>query len=205
VQVPTKTAPTRDVRVEIRFKNNLILRAMKEAGIKTVKELADRSGVPYNSVCALIGMRASACGRCTGEWSRAAVDVATALRKEPEEIFSWFQRHRHLDRSVFTLGEVASEVALVSASTDPERQLFQHELRNKISGLLNRLNDKEKKIVQMRFGLEPYSREHTYDEISKVFGVTKTRIDMLTRRSLRRLRHPAIVKTLRPYIDVFAD
>lgn len=204
IEVLTGTAPTRDVRVEVRFRNNLILRAMKEAGIKTIKELSDRSRVPYTLVCALIGMRAPACRR-TGEWSRAAVDVATALHKEPEEIFSWLQRHRHLDRSVFALGEVASEALLVSVPTDPERQLLQYELRNKISGLLNGLNAREKQIVQMRFGFEPYCREHTYDEIGKVLGVTKSRIDMITRRALRRLRHPAIVKTLRPYVGVLAD
>ena len=188
----------RDVRVEVRFRNNLILRAMKEAGIKTAKDLSERSGVPYSKVNEMIGMRCPAYNR-RGEWHEAAFAIASALHKEPEEIFSWFQRTRALERNVFVLGEAASEAALVPDSNDPERLLLQNELRGVVASLLSALGERERQAVQMRFGFEPYCRAHDYAEIGQVLGCSGTRAMVIVDRAVRRLRHPVKMKLLQSY------
>jgi RNA polymerase sigma factor (sigma-70 family) len=198
IEVSTESAPERDVRVEVRFRNNLILRAMEEAGIKSVKELSERAGVVYPTVLDAIAMRRSACNE-KGEWRRTAFAIASALHKEPEELFSWFQRTRALKRNVFVLGEVASEAALVPDSSDPERLLLQNELRGVVASLLSALGERERQAVQMRFGFEPYCRVHDYAEIGRVLGCTGSNAMVIVDRAVRRLRHPAKMKLLKPY------
>ena len=53
---------------------------------------------------------------------------------------------------------------------------------------LNRISPREKKVLRMRFGLLPYEREHTYEEIGLKFDVTRERIRQIEAKGLRKLR-----------------
>ncbi|MFN3349077.1 sigma factor-like helix-turn-helix DNA-binding protein [Pseudorhodoplanes sp.] len=205
IEVLTEIAPTRDVRVEIRFKNNLILRAMKEVGIKTARELSERSGISYATVIDIIGMRRPALNQ-RGDWHEAAFAIAAALHKEPEELFSWFQRSRALERNVFVLGEVASEAVLVPDSGDPERLLLQNELRGVVTSMLATLGERDRQAVQMRFGFDPYCRTHDYAEIGRALGgCSGSRAMMIVDRAVRRLRRHDRVRLLQSYRSVFNE
>ena len=64
--------------------------------------------------------------------------------------------------------------------------------------LLNTLSDREKKVVDYRFGLtDGYSR--TLEEVGKLFNVTRERIRQIEAKALRKLRHPSRMKSLGDY------
>jgi RNA polymerase primary sigma factor len=62
---------------------------------------------------------------------------------------------------------------------------------------LSTLTPREEKIIRMRFGLDGSGREHTLEEISRRFGVTRERIRQIESKALKKLRHPAITRKLK--------
>ena len=71
------------------------------------------------------------------------------------------------------------------------------ELRAVSDEALSTLTPREEKIVRMRFGLDRSGREHTLEEISHLFGVTRERIRQIESKALNKLRHPAIAQKLK--------
>ena len=73
-------------------------------------------------------------------------------------------------------------------------------LKEQIEDVLGSLNEREQKVLKLRFGLED-GRARTLEEIGKVFGVTRERIRQIEAKALRKLRHPSRSKKLRDYLD----
>ena len=81
----------------------------------------------------------------------------------------------------------------------PFELLCDKNLRNELGGLLDVLDDREKKIVFQRFGLDG-GKPKTLEEVGKRFGVTRERIRQLQNIALSKLRR-ALSKKERP-VDV---
>ncbi len=73
-------------------------------------------------------------------------------------------------------------------------------LKEQIKEVLNTLNDREQKVLKLRFGLED-GRARTLEEVGKEFDVTRERIRQIEAKALRKLRHPSRSKKLRDYLD----
>src|SRR5206468_8490825 len=69
-------------------------------------------------------------------------------------------------------------------------------LRNEVGGLLDVLDDREKKIIFQRFGLDG-GKPKTLEEVGKKFGVTRERIRQLQNIALSKLRR-ALSKKEKP-------
>ena len=81
----------------------------------------------------------------------------------------------------------------------PFELLRDKNLRNEVGGLLDVLDDREKKIIFQRFGLDG-GKPKTLEEVGKKFGVTRERIRQLQNIALSKLRR-ALSKKERP-VDV---
>ena len=73
-------------------------------------------------------------------------------------------------------------------------------LKEQIEEVLGSLNEREQKVLKLRFGLED-GRARTLEEVGKEFDVTRERIRQIEAKALRKLRHPSRSKKLRDYID----
>ncbi len=73
-------------------------------------------------------------------------------------------------------------------------------LKEQIEEVLSTLNARERKVLQLRFGLED-GRSRTLEEVGKEFGVTRERIRQIEAKALRRLRHPSRSKKLKDYLE----
>ena len=65
---------------------------------------------------------------------------------------------------------------------------------------LDELNDREKQVVRLRFGLDD-GQARTLEEVGKEFGVTRERIRQIESKTLAKLRHPHRSQKLRDYLD----
>ena len=65
---------------------------------------------------------------------------------------------------------------------------------------LGELNERERKVVRLRFGLED-GQTHTLEEVGKEFGVTRERIRQIESKTLAKLRHPHRSQKLKDYLD----
>ena len=73
-------------------------------------------------------------------------------------------------------------------------------LSNDVLEALDELNEREKEVVRMRFGLID-GRPRTLEEVGKAFGVTRERIRQIESKTLAKLRHPQRSEKLRDYLD----
>jgi RNA polymerase primary sigma factor len=65
---------------------------------------------------------------------------------------------------------------------------------------LEELNDRERQVVRLRFGLED-GQARTLEEVGREFGVTRERIRQIESKTLAKLRHPLRSQKLRDYLD----
>ncbi|NTV99953.1 MAG: RNA polymerase sigma factor RpoD [Oscillochloris sp.] len=73
-------------------------------------------------------------------------------------------------------------------------------LREQIEEVLQKLPERERKIIQLRYGLKD-GRYRTLEEVGVEFGITRERIRQIEAVALRKLRHPHLGKKLRGYLD----
>ena len=72
-------------------------------------------------------------------------------------------------------------------------------LSEQIMSALDDLNDREKQVVRMRFGLDG-GQPQTLEEVGKEFGVTRERIRQIESKTLAKLRHPRSRQKLEDYL-----
>ena len=72
-------------------------------------------------------------------------------------------------------------------------------LKNHIELILDTLSYREKKVMQLRFGLDD-GRSRTLEEVGDNFGVTRERIRQIEAKALRKLRHPTRSIALRDFL-----
>lgn len=72
-------------------------------------------------------------------------------------------------------------------------------LKGHLEEVLQTLNPREQKVLELRFGLKD-GRPRTLEEVGKEFGVTRERIRQIEAKALRKLRHPSRSKKLRDYL-----
>ncbi|MGN6758244.1 MAG: RNA polymerase sigma factor RpoD [Thermomicrobiales bacterium] len=73
-------------------------------------------------------------------------------------------------------------------------------LKSHISDSLRKLTERERRIIQLRYGLED-GRYRTLEEVGREFGITRERIRQIEAKALRKLRHPMYSRKLRGYLD----
>ena len=73
-------------------------------------------------------------------------------------------------------------------------------LKEQLSEVLGTLTDRERKVLELRFGLDD-GRARTLEEVGKEFNVTRERIRQIEAKALRKLRHPSRSRKLKDYLD----
>ncbi|MCT4585416.1 MAG: RNA polymerase sigma factor RpoD [Peptostreptococcaceae bacterium] len=73
-------------------------------------------------------------------------------------------------------------------------------LKEQLEDVLGSLNEREQKVLKLRFGLED-GRARTLEEVGREFDVTRERIRQIEAKALRKLRHPSRSKKLKDYLD----
>ncbi|WP_254666061.1 RNA polymerase sigma factor [Streptomyces sp. WMMB 322] len=73
-------------------------------------------------------------------------------------------------------------------------------LREHLEAVLSTLGERERKVVQLRYGLDD-GRPRTLEEIGVLFGVTRERIRQIESKTLTKLRDHAFADQLRGYLD----
>ncbi len=89
-----------------------------------------------------------------------------------------------------TLSEFIEDEKTLSPSQVVSRELLKDQIRE----VLNDLTERERKILELRFGLRD-STPHTLEEVGKIFGVTRERIRQIEAKALEKIRqHQKSVK-----------
>jgi len=94
------------------------------------------------------------------------------------------------------LGDFVEDPSAIAPATAAARAL----LTEAIEEALEELNDRERQVVRLRFGLDD-GQVRTLEEVGKEFGVTRERIRQIESKTLAKLRHPTRSQRLRDYLE----
>jgi len=86
------------------------------------------------------------------------------------------------------------------AAENPSHVTGQSLLKERLEHVMKLLTERERKILEMRFGLVD-GCGHTLEEIGCLYNVTRERIRQLEAKALRKLRHPARIHHLRGFLE----
>jgi len=94
------------------------------------------------------------------------------------------------------LGDFIPDADAMSPSSFASNSMLKYELDE----VLSTLTDREKKVLQMRFGLMD-GMTKTLEEVGKEFNVTRERIRQIEAKALRKLRHPSRSRKLKDFME----
>ncbi|OCS27607.1 RNA polymerase subunit sigma [Campylobacter fetus subsp. venerealis CCUG 33872] len=83
----------------------------------------------------------------------------------------------------------------------PMEQILKGDLKEQIDEVLDQLNDREKAVIRMRFGLLEDESDRTLEEIGKELNVTRERVRQIESSAIKKLKHPKVGRKLKNYIE----
>ncbi|MFC2588021.1 MAG: RNA polymerase sigma factor RpoD [Campylobacter sp.] len=86
-------------------------------------------------------------------------------------------------------------------SISPIDQILKNDLRAQIDEVLSQLNEREKAVICMRFGLLEDESDRTLEEIGKALNVTRERVRQIESSAIKKLKHPKVGRKLKNYIE----
>jgi RNA polymerase primary sigma factor len=124
--------------------------------------------------------------------ARAATKVSRVLRASEEPM--------SLDSPVGSedssqLGDFIEDVDALEPMDAAAREMLREQVKNALAVL----SDREREVLEMRFGLLD-GKDHTLEEVGQYFNVTRERIRQIEAKALRKLRHPTRSRFLRDYL-----
>ena len=86
-------------------------------------------------------------------------------------------------------------------SVSPMDFMLKSDLKDQIDDVLDQLNDREKAVIRMRFGLMFDESDRTLEEIGKELNVTRERVRQIESSAIKKLKHPKVGRKLKNYIE----
>ncbi|MGX3011986.1 RNA polymerase sigma factor RpoD [Helicobacter sp. 23-1044] len=83
----------------------------------------------------------------------------------------------------------------------PMEQVLKDDLRNQIEDVLSQLNERERAVIKMRFGLLDDESDRTLEEIGKELNVTRERVRQIESSAIKKLKHPRVGRNLKKYME----
>jgi len=132
-------------------------------------------------------------------------EIADSLNLTPERVEEIIDLFHHEPVSLETpvgededsrLGDFVED----RASPAPTEVASQQLLKEQVDRVLDELSEREKRVIQLRFGLKD-GHPRTLEEVGKEFSVTRERIRQIEAKALRKLRHPQHSRKLRDYLE----
>lgn len=116
------------------------------------------------------------------------------------------QRTTSLDKPLSEEGDSSGALGDIMADDNlpnPEEESLQSLLKDELKKLLHEvLTDRERRILQLRYGLEDY-HPRTLNEVGKVFGISRERVRQIQKQALNKLKSPKVKNKLRAYMETY--
>jgi RNA polymerase primary sigma factor len=127
--------------------------------------------------------------------------VEMSPQKVEEIMALFFRQPMSLDTPIgedadSSLGDLVEDRGSLAPTDATSHQL----LKEQIDRVLDELTEREKRVLQLRFGLKD-GQARTLEEVGKEFSVTRERIRQIEVKALRKLRHPCRSRKLKGYLE----
>lgn len=197
----------KDYRVELKVKNNLLLKKIEDGGFASVSDFCRKNNLSVSVVIALINFKKAPINK-KGEWSGLFLKLSTALKCLPEDLCPPQHLRKILKKNKAYFEMSANDVSFfLTGSQEDAAPLIEHVLRDESAKIINEtllsLTPREERVVRMRYGLTPDGEECSLEQIGKEYNVFRERIRQIEAKALRKLKHPQCSKDLRLAAEAF--
>ena len=131
-------------------------------------------------------------------------EIGVALDLTPEKVRDFLRLNQDTVSLEQPVGDddgfMLSDVIVDRNAVAPETTVATHLLNEAIKDVLSQLDDREREVVKMRFGLET-GKPATLDEVGRMFGVTRERVRQIEVKTITKLRRPEQSSQLRGFLD----
>ncbi len=86
-------------------------------------------------------------------------------------------------------------------SLSPADAILKDDLKVQIEQVLEQLNEREKAVIKLRFGIMDDESDRTLEEIGKELTVTRERVRQIESSAIKKLKHPKVGRKLKNYIE----
>ncbi len=86
-------------------------------------------------------------------------------------------------------------------SVSPAESILKDDLKAQIETVLEQLNEREKAVIKLRFGIMDDESDRTLEEIGKELSVTRERVRQIESSAIKKLKHPKVGRKLKNYIE----
>ncbi len=87
------------------------------------------------------------------------------------------------------------------SSLSPMEHILKGDLKEQIDKVLSQLNERERAVIRMRFGLLDDESDRTLEEIGKELNVTRERVRQIESSAIKKLKHPKVGRQLKNYME----
>lgn len=181
-----------EYQIEIKVKNNLILKKLEERGYKTVGAFCRTNNKMTwcSPIGNLVNLKDSPLNS-KGDFHSFVLEMCVILKCCPEELFTETQLHTAMASNKRTLQVNEAEMLfMIQHHKEPqslEKYYDNLRLPETIDNIIANLPLREQKVLKLRFGLQGWT-EHTLEEIAAIEGVNRERISQIEAKALHRLR-----------------
>ena len=131
-------------------------------------------------------------GELQRRWSWATLKVQRILQSAEEPI----SLERPVgDEESSQLGDFIEDDDALEPMDAAAREMLREQVQNALAAL----SERERQVLELRFGLID-GKDHTLEEVSRYFNVTRERIRQIEAKALRKLRHPTRSRYLKEYL-----
>jgi RNA polymerase primary sigma factor len=128
--------------------------------------------------------------------SRAGMPIARV-----EQVLTMVQEPTSLDVPIGEDGDATlGDLIEAPDAVDPQAAAEAGALARSVTEALSELTPREQRILRMRFGIDS-ARDHTLEEVGKVFGVTRERIRQIEAKALEKLRESGLAGKLMTFAE----
>ncbi|WP_456383069.1 sigma-70 family RNA polymerase sigma factor [Persephonella sp.] len=132
-------------------------------------------------------------------------EIAKEVGASPKKVRNALQIVRmpySLDKPIGEEGEDLTLLDILSkkGTEDVEKEIVEESLHKELNKLLNVLDDREKAIIEYRFGLNG-EEPKTLTEVGELLGISRERVRQIEQRALKKLRTLAIKKHLKDFLS----
>ncbi len=171
-----------DFNVKITVRNNRLLQAIRKK-YESVADLSRKMGRSQGAVNALVTMKVKPINE--KGWTELASDVAAMVGKEPVEIWPEHLQDIRLSTSTSEFTIDMDGVKQIMSDNSTEKMIAHSQVLQQLD---TRLNDTQKKVIDMRF-----NQNMSLEETGKVLGLSRERVRQIECKSIRRMRYDAKV------------
>lgn len=200
---------TKDYRIEVKVRNNLLLEKIEKAGYDTVAAFCQASGMKSTTVYAFINLKVAPIHAYNGNFSASFLKIMDFLGCFPEDIFPKAQM-----KEAMKVNRLSSKVniedvknlttSMRSMALPPEQKMLLDEARSSLSEMMGQLTPREHRVLNLTWGLNGVE-EHTYKKAGEVLGISTERIRQIQNRAMRKLKEKDTSKKLRGALHVFDE